>query len=63
MLVRVQAHKDVAFDMLENKFIKALHQDGNGSQMALIIKTGHSRPSRYGAVVAVLRQEVLLLSF
>lgn len=49
--------------MLENQFPKALHQDGEENQMRFIIKTGHSRPSRYRELVAVLRQEVLLLFF
>ena len=33
ILVRVQAGRDVISDVLENQFLKALHQDGGESYM------------------------------
>ncbi len=36
-LVRVQAGWDVVFDVLENQFLKALHQNGGECHRAVVI--------------------------
>ena len=47
ILLRVQAGRNVVFEVLENQFLKALHQDGVESHKAAVVKTKHSRISRY----------------
>ena len=38
ILVSDQAGRDVVFDVPENQFLKALHQDGGESNMVVVIK-------------------------
>ena len=43
IMVRVQAGRDVIFDVLENKLLKAIHQDGCECHRAVVIKSRNSR--------------------
>ena len=46
-LVRVQAGRDVVFDVRENQFLNTLHKNGGKSHRAVVIKTRQSRLLRY----------------
>ena len=41
ILLMVKAGRDVVFDVLQNQFPKALHQDGGNSHRVVIIRTSN----------------------
>ena len=49
-----QAGRDVIFDVLEEQFLKALHQDGGESYRGIVIKTRHSRLYWYSCLEAAI---------
>ncbi len=46
-LVRVQTGRDVVLNVLENQFLKALHQDGGECHRAVVILIRHCRLFRH----------------